>query len=124
MKLKPDFVPSTVESAARKIADSVSEDERQAIRDDPEPLLTDAHITGGLSIRNQWSLRERDGPLKRAAATKYGIAHADDISGPIMSWAFAMIRGEEFDPSDHCKQCHEHWSRYGTDALTAGGYRW
>ncbi|MDM4019327.1 hypothetical protein QTN89_27985 [Roseiconus lacunae] len=74
-----------------------------------------------MSIRNQWSLWEVDSPLKRDAATQYGIAHADDISGLIIAWGKAIAAGDSFSPIEHCHLYHEHWKRMGTDSLFAAG---
>lgn len=119
--INPDSVPNTIAAAAQQLADSISDVDRQAIiaNDDAD---AHEHFGLGISLRNQWSLWESDSPLKRDAATAYRIAHADDIGGLILAWAFALVRGDAFDPQEHCQRYHEHWERYGTDSLTAGGY--
>jgi hypothetical protein len=102
-----DLVPSTVCQAAELIASSVSSDNRERIRNS-EP--TEQHFGLGLGIRDGWSHWEAHTPLKRDAATNYGIVHADDISGLITAWARALVAGEEFDPLAHCNRYHEHWA--------------
>lgn len=113
-----DSVPSTVESAAHQLAESLTDEDRERIRSGEE---TD-HFGTGLSVRNDWSLWEPDSPLKRDAVATYGIANADDISGLIRAWANAMVRGFEFDPAAHCQTYRNHRARYETDPLTAGGW--
>ena len=113
-----DSVPSTIQAAAEQLARSVTGVDRERIQsgDDLD------HFNAGLTVRNAWSLWEADSPLKRDAVAKYGIAHADDVSGLLRAWAVAIVRGEEFDPIEHCQRFHDHWARYGTDALIAGGW--
>ena len=106
--IDPDSVPSSIEAAARQLSVAMSRD-------------NDDHFGTGLTIRNQWSLWEADSPLQRDAAARYGIAHADDISGLIVAWARAIAAGDPFSPLEHCKRYHEHWQRMGTDSLSAGG---
>lgn len=62
------------------------------------------HHDLGMTIRTDWSLWERDTPLKRDAVTNYGIAHPDDITGLILAWASAVIRAEPFTPLEHYKR--------------------
>ena len=97
--IDPNAVPSTVEAAARQLAESLTADDRERIRSG-EGL---DRFGAGLSLRNDWSLWDADSPLKRDAAAKYGIAHADDVSGLIRAWANAVVRGVDFDPTAHCQ---------------------
>lgn len=115
--INPDSVPSTVESAALHLAESLADDDREQLRAGQEL----DHFDAGLSIRNSWSIWEPDSPLKRDAVAKYGIAHADDVSGLIRAWAVAIVRGEPFDPVVLCDQYRDHWAKFGMDPLAAGG---
>ena len=142
MKINLDSVPSTIEKAVEELINSLDEKDKEFIKSNyssenivvkiqgetTEELIINrnqsytVHFTAGMKVRNDWSLWEKDSPLKRDAVEKYGIAHADDISGLIFSWTWAKIRNEEFDPVDHCRIYHEHWKNYGTNALKAGGW--
>ena len=119
MKFDQDSVPSTVDEAVQKVVQGLTDEDREVIR---ATNLADVHFGLGISLRNAWSLWERDSPLKRDAAERFGIAHPDDISGLIVGWVYAIVRGEPFDPAATCAQYHEHWKRYGTDSLSAGGW--
>ena len=85
--IDPDSVPSSIEAAARQLSASMSKD-------------NDDHFGTSLTIRNQWSLWEADSPLQRDAAARYGIAHADDISGLSVAWAnlIGLLLRLWFDP--------------------------
>lgn len=119
MRIDQDSVPSTIEEAVNRIVANVTEEECEAIR---QSSTAEHHFSVGMSLRNHWSLWDNDSPLKRDAAAKYGIAHADDISGLMLEWARARICGIEFDPILHCEQYHEHWAKYGKTSLQAGGW--
>ena len=120
MTLDQDKVPSTVEFAARVLADSLSDDDRKVVQSSE---AGEHHFLVGKELRNDWSLWGVDSPLKRDAVNTYGIAHADDISDLILAWAFALARSEPFDPQVHCQTYHDHWSKYGLTSLEAGGWR-
>lgn len=62
-----------------------------------------------------------DSPFKRDAVIPYKIAHADDISGLILAWVFALVRNKPFDPQEHCQLYHLHLDNYGLTALEDGG---
>lgn len=120
--INPDVVPSTIEAAVQAIVAGTDEAEKEYIRKIASSASA-AHHGLGRALRNGWSLWQDDSPLKRDAVKTYGIAHADDISGLILSWAVAIIRGDEFDPQAECQRYHEHWKKYGTTALKAGGWQ-
>ena len=121
MNINQDIVPSTIERAVDHIVESLSDEEKQAIFEEPTNSWACYHAIGRY-IRNEWSLWEPDSPLKRDAVETYGIAHADDISGLIIEWVFSKIKRHEFDPIKHVQIYHEHWVAAGTDSLKAGGW--
>jgi hypothetical protein len=115
-----DSVPSTLERAVEIIAASLDGQERTAIRElDDDGMLQFGY---GRFIRNSWSLWETDSPLKREAVASYRIAHADDISQLILAWVFAKVRDQQFDPVAYCQRFHDHWEKFGTTSLKAGGW--
>lgn len=118
----PDPEPATVKEAVDQVVNNISEEDRNKIKSTKNDRSYEYHHTVGRYLRNNWSLWEPDTPLKRDAVYTYGIAHADDISGLILSWVWAEIRGVDFDPHQECERFHRHWEAYGTDSLTAGGW--
>lgn len=120
MRIDPDSVPATVEQAVDALIASFCAEEVRVLRtmDHADVRL---HFGPGRAIRNAWSLWE-DTPLKRDAVRRFGIAHGDDISGLIFTWALAKIRKQPFDPESHCQRYKDHWASQGMDALQAGGW--
>lgn len=120
MRLDENSVPRTIEEAVQKIVAGLSKEDVEAIRTKD---TAGCHFGAGMAIRNCWSIWAPNSPLKRDAAEKYQIAHADDISGLIFDWAFASVRGEDFDPVARCEVYHKHWKRYNNmTSLEAGGW--
>ncbi len=113
----PDFFPSTIEEAVNHIVKNIEPEEVGYIKSQSSASV---HFFGGMAMRNDWSLWEPDTPLKRDAIATYKIAHADDISGLIMDWVWAKVRGEEFDPVKACDIYHKHWAAYGMTSIEAG----
>jgi hypothetical protein len=118
MHINDDSVPSTIEAAVDQLVASLTDQDREQIRQSDSIGL---HHSSGRFLRNNWSLWEPSTPIKLDAVSKYGINHADDLSGLILAWLFAKVRGDEsFDPVEHCKQYHEHWRSMGIDPAKAG----
>jgi hypothetical protein len=121
MKIEKDSVPKTILEAVDNLVAAISDDEKAFIRGSKDPY-SEVHFSAGMYIRNNWSLWEKDTPLVQDAIKTYKIAHGDDISGLIFEWAFAKIRGVEFDPFVLVKKYEEHWQKFtGKNALEAGG---
>lgn len=118
MNLDQDKVPSTIASAVQILVDSLSDNDRKVVQSTD---VNEHHFPLGMGLRNNWTLWAADSPLKRDAVNTYGIAHADDISGLILAWAFALARQEPFDPQVHCQVYHDHWKQYELTSLEAGG---
>ncbi len=119
---KAPVPPESVEAAVNTVIDRMSDEDKAKIQAMDDDRSYEYHHTVGRYLRNDWSLWEPDTPIKRDAVASYGIAHADDISGLILSWVWAKIRSIDFDPKKYCESYHEHWRACGTDALTAGGW--
>ena len=117
MEIDPDKVPRTMEEAVAMVISGLSEADKTAIKDrraQPEML----YFGTDMALRNDWSFWE-DTPLRRDCIAKWKIAMADDLSGLLFAWVFAEVRGEPFDPEQHCQIYHEHWKQYNTTSLKA-----
>jgi len=124
MEIMQDVVPSTIKAAVAQLEHVLSDNQRNFILSNNDASdWTLMHFGVGTSLRNSWSLWDPDTPLKRDAVRTYGIAHADDISGLIIAWLWAVVRGEPFDPLEHCQRYHRHWKHMGMTSLAAGGWR-
>lgn len=117
-----DSVPSTVEAAVDAVVSGFSTEELKYLTGPSLRVPVAALYRGlGMNLRNAWSLWDSDTPIKRDAVKNYSISHADDISGLILSWAFAKVHNDTtFDPHEHVKRYHMHWGSPEA-ALKAGG---
>lgn len=117
--LNPDIVPSTIKQAVDILFDMLEPDDIKYIngREDPHAI---SHFSLGRFLRNNWGMWETESPLKNDAIQTYKIAHADDISGLILSWVFALAKGEQFDYNEHCKVYHKHWAKFDMTSIEAG----
>lgn len=120
MNIDPDKVPATIEESVKTLVASLSEEDVKYIKTLENHYS--CHFSAGMAIRNNWSLWSPDSPLKRDAVDKYKIAHADDISGLMFAWVWALVREEPFDPLKHVEVYHTHWKNYHTTSLEAGGW--
>ncbi|MEM9828375.1 MAG: hypothetical protein AAF958_17430 [Planctomycetota bacterium] len=71
----------------------------------------------GKRIREAWSLEDCDSELVRDVADQYGIEDAQDISGLILAWGTAELRGEAFDPGEYISGRGDHWHQVGRKFL-------
>lgn len=114
-----DLVPATIREAVEVLEASLTAEDREFIKASSPGSV---HFGGGMSMRNNWSLWERETPMKRDAVENYRIAHADDLSGLIFAWLWSRVRGEGFDPVAYCQRFHDHWAERRMTSLQAGNY--
>lgn len=113
MHLDMDKVPSTIKQAVDMVVDGLSVAERGEIQLSTVSMAITSHFGLGMALRNAWSMWQWDTPLKKDAVKNYKIAHADDMSGLILTWSFAQVCGKEFDAEAYCAHCNEHWRKAG-----------
>ena len=80
--------------------------------------LADMHHTVGRYIRNSWSLWERETALVQHYIARFGLAHADDLSGLMLEQALCEVRGQAFDIEAKVRHYLEHWREQGVDPIT------
>lgn len=136
MELTSMKTPTTVREAAQIMAESFSEDEKtQVIASEATsvPLVIEGkeitmpahtninyHFGAGMAIRNNWNLWKKESSVVQDAIKNYKLAHADDISGMIFEWAFAITRGEDFDAQEFSRQTDSFWMQTtGKSAIEA-----
>lgn len=119
MKIDPDSVPNSVAAAVEALVASLSAEDVEYILKSKEDT---GHFSIGMAVRNAWSLWEKQSPIVQDAIKTYKIAHGDDVSGLIFAWAWARVRGEDFDPLAFVERYHEHWARSGKTSLEAADY--
>jgi hypothetical protein len=106
-------VPETFEEAVQEISDELNESELPT----EQANVAFYHHGYGTALRNEWGLWT-DSVLAKHMKQRFGIGHADDMSGLIMGKAFADYRGEEFDIDAEIQRYKEHWKRLKVDPLT------
>lgn len=112
--------PTTVKATVDQIVQNLSPHERAFILEQESPV--GIHFTAGMSLRNDLSLWSKNSPIRRDAVDNYGISHADDISGLIFKWVWALIRNEKFDHQAIVEGYEKHWQNVGMTAIEAGGW--
>ncbi len=115
MKLDIDKVPNSLQSAIDTIVDALDEDDRRYVAANDEYSV---HMTIGMGLRNCWSLWDKETHLVQWFISEFKIAHADDISGLILTGVWCKVRSVTFDPYAIAKGFHEHWRRFGVDPIT------
>jgi hypothetical protein len=109
-------IPKTVKETVYLVVEELDTESIKYIYDDKNSPWS-LHHTIGRRIRNAWGLWSPYTELKEDAATNYGIAHPDDITGLLLEWVWAVVRNEDFDPQEECLKYIKYWKNMGTDAL-------
>lgn len=110
-------VPETMEAAIDLVEAELPETVRAQIRSGEIKTHVSMHQGLGTSIRNDFSLWDETSPLVQHFRTRFGLGHADDISGIVLAGVFAKIRGRVFDPMPQVRSFAAHWKHEGLDAL-------
>lgn len=110
-------IPETLEDAIDLVEAELPETTRLQIRSGEIKTHVSMHSGLGMSIRNDLCLWEETAPLVQHFRTRFGLGHADDISGIILAGVFAKIRGRVFDPMPQVRSFTAHWKHEGLDAL-------
>ena len=113
---KKTFIPSTLE-AAIEVSVSGMDAESVAFIKKPDSSPASQHFFAGMAMRNQWELWG-DSVLAQHFKERFGLGHADDMSGIILAGIWAAVRGEPFDPEVKAEHYRQFWVRQGIDPLT------
>jgi hypothetical protein len=108
MTLNPDKVPINLEDAVCCIKEGMTPadfDEAKKPTFSPAQL----HFSVGRLLRNEWSLWDNETILVKWFKQRYGIDHADDISGLILDCLHRDIIGEPRRDEELAKKYIEHW---------------
>lgn len=106
--------PATLDEAIDLVVASLDYDSIEYIKSEG----TDgSHHGFGMAMRNGWGLWQ-DNELTRHFRTAYGLGHADDMSGLILSGVEAKVKCVKFDLEGEIARYKKHWANYGVDPLT------
>ena len=107
-----DVVPTNLEEAVKVLKDNLTMEDIEEIRR-PTSVSTQCHFSGCMAIRNEWSLWDETTILVRWFQGRYGLTHADDISGIILECLWNDIRGEPRRDKILAEQFKKHWEKQG-----------
>lgn len=114
-----DHNPLTLESAISVIEANLDGVERDYIRKNG---VVGLHHGAGTVLRNTWlwdnPAEGRIQPLAQHFRDRFGLGHADDMSGMILSGVHARVIKAEFSPEVHAKKYREYWKKQNCDPMT------
>lgn len=115
MKDFREYTPRTLEDAITVVW--------EAIADDAEAMesikrhYTFLHHSVGRLIRNAW-LWNPEHPLNEHFRTRFGLGHADDMSGMILQGLHMQVNGFVFNPDKVADHYKAFWLKENTDPLS------
>ena len=68
------------------------------------------HFSGGIAMRNAWGLWTKDAPLVKYFK-RFGVWHADDMSGIIMTCLVRRLKGEPLLVKDQVRAIKAYWAK-------------
>ncbi|UTC29922.1 hypothetical protein BAJUN_03200 [Bajunvirus bajun] len=113
-------IPTTMEDAIDMLVVEMPETSRMMIKQREITTHVSVHHGYGTSIRNDLSLWDDNSPIVKHFRERFGLGHADDISGILTAGVFAAIRGVPFDPLPQVERYKAHWEKEGLDPVTNG----
>jgi len=111
MTINEDKVPINLEEALILLKEGLSKTDIKLLKE-PKFVPAQLHFSLGMALRNAWSLWETDTILVKWFKQKYGIEHADDISGIILDCLHKDIIGKPRRDEELAKQYLDHWKKY------------
>ena len=109
METRTTPTPTTYEEAVQLVAHQIS----------PETVSNPFfHFTGGMSIRNNLGLWDRESPLYLHMQERFGLGMADDTGALISEGADALVNGREYNPWPDVERFKRHWEAMGIDPKT------
>lgn len=98
--------PSTYEEAVKILVDA---------KFDTSPLN---HHIGGMAMRNDWNFWDPESAMHKEFRDRFGLWHADDMSGLISAEVEATVKKQPFDRKAHILSYHRHWRQYSLNPYT------
>jgi hypothetical protein len=110
-------IPNTLEDAVNELYNSMTKKEMEYIK---ENGAISCHFGMGGAIRNNWGLW-KGSCLQEHFKSKYGLGHADDMSGLILLGLDNLCNGKPYDEGvlEEVERYKRHWANgYSIDPLT------
>lgn len=108
--------PTNLDEAVAALEKGVTADEEAFLKSEPvNEILGRLHHGFGTAMRNNWGLWKPDSALGKFFRETYGLGHADDISGVIMTAFLSKLQGVEHDVAAQVERYKEHWRKMGVN---------
>jgi hypothetical protein len=75
----------------------------------PEDFATALHHGLGQSLRNNWKLWQVGSPLVKHFNDRFGVSHADDISGIVLMCYHQQFNNQPITPEEFAKGYKAYW---------------
>jgi hypothetical protein len=111
-----DTIPATLEDAIDAVIAGMDDDSLTFVRSGDSTPGSQHHFAG-MGLRNKWGLWH-DSVLAKHFKARFGLGHADDMSGMILAGVWAKVRGEPYDAQEDATHYHKFWARNGRDSLS------
>ena len=110
------YSPKTLEEAATVLYNDLDDEEKDTIKFSPSDAF---HHTVGRDIRNEWGLWSGS-TLREHFKTVYGLGHADDMSGLILTSLKTLVDGDPINKGidDEVAYYKKFWKSMNIDPLT------
>ena len=108
MNIDMDKVPSSVSESLEMFIETLTDEEKKALREIEEEHISLFHHTWGEEIRNNWSMWEKDTLLVNSFKI-LGITHPDDMSGIILTSAYRQLNNKPIKLKEQVKKYQEYW---------------
>lgn len=110
MTINQDKVPVNLEEALVILKEGLStEDLAEFKRATFTP--SQLHFSIGMMLRNLWTLWDKDSRLVLWFRHRYGIEHADDISGLVLECLYSDMTGKPRRDDFLAKMYLDHWKK-------------
>lgn len=116
-KMKKSSIPTSLNNAIETLFNDLKPEDIEFIKTKNHSMI---HFSGGMAMRNNWKLWDRNGDINKDIQTRFGLAHGDDISNLIFSGLWAKVKNENVELAlEKCaKDCKNHWLSDGIDPIT------
>ena len=110
-------IPLTLNDAINVLYSSLKPNDIEFIKNNDHSAI---HFTGGMQLRNDWGLWDKNSSINKDIQQRFGLSHGDDCSGLIFTGLWAKVQGVDLDDAlNNCAEKYkEHWRSYNTDPLT------
>lgn len=98
-------IPETLEEAVEFIIEKNVDQLSELAKED----MSKYHFSAGMNIRNAWGLWDKNSTLHKHFESRFGLWHADDMSGLIFHCFHNAISGRPWETEKQAAHYHEYW---------------